>query len=153
MNDERLPIEGGCLCGQVRIRVSAPPLLSLACHCTGCQRMTGSAFSMTVGIPSPAFEVIEGEPVIGALHGASRHFYCPHCMSWMFTRPAGLDAFVMVRATMLDDTRWAVPFVETYTTEKLPWVTTPAAHSYEKFPPPDDFGMLMEDYAAQAKRR
>jgi hypothetical protein len=33
------PWEGGCLCGQVRVKVSAPPLLTMACHCTGCQRM------------------------------------------------------------------------------------------------------------------
>ena len=153
MSDQPLPIEGGCLCGQVRIRVRAPPLLSMACHCTGCQRMTSSAFSLGVAIPSQAFEVIQGEPVIGALHGASRHYYCPHCLSWVFTRPQGLDAFVMVRATVLDDTRWAAPFVETHTCEKLAWVTTPAAHSYERFPPPGDFDGLMKEYAAQAGGR
>jgi hypothetical protein len=147
MSDEPLPLEGGCLCGQVRIRVSAPPLLSMACHCTGCQRMTASAFSLGVAIPSQGFEVIRGEPAIGALHGPTRHHFCPHCMSWVFTRPQGTDALVTVRATMLDDTRWAAPFVETYTCEKLPWVTTPAAHSYERFPPFEDFDRLIAGYA------
>ena len=36
--------EGGCLCGDVRYQVSAAPLRVTICHCTFCQRFTGSAF-------------------------------------------------------------------------------------------------------------
>ena len=32
MDDWKLPWEGGCRCGEVRFRVTAPPLLSAACH-------------------------------------------------------------------------------------------------------------------------
>jgi hypothetical protein len=153
MGEPAFPMEGGCRCGQVRIRVSAPPILTMACHCTGCQRMTGSAFSLGAVIPSDAFEVTAGEPVVGGLHSATRHFFCPHCMSWIFTRPEGLDAFVNVRTTMLDEAgELATPFMETYTSEKLPWATTPAAHSFEKFPPFEAFEGLIAAYAAQAQR-
>ena len=62
--------EGGCRCGQVRIKMTAPPFLTMACHCTGCQRMTGSAFSLSAAYPSNAFSVTQGEPVIGGLHGS-----------------------------------------------------------------------------------
>lgn len=150
MTAQSLPVEGGCRCGQVRFRISAPPLLTMACHCTGCQRMTASAFSLSAAIPTQAFEVIAGEPVIGGLHGADvHHYFCPRCMSWMFTRPQGMDWFVNVRATLLDDARWTSPFVETFTSEKLPWVTTPAAHSYPQFPPMEDFQTLIPEYAAK----
>jgi hypothetical protein len=149
MSVVKLPAEGGCLCGQVRIRVSASPVMSLACHCRGCQRMTSSAFSLAVAIPAPAFEVTKGEPVIGALHGPTPQYYCPNCMSWLFTRSQVLDDMVMVRPTILDDVRWARPFVETYTSEKLPWVKTTAVHSYERFPPPGDFQRLMAEYEAR----
>lgn len=37
-------LEGGCLCGAVRYRVTMPPQRGSVCHCTGCQRRTGSAF-------------------------------------------------------------------------------------------------------------
>ena len=37
-------LEGGCLCGSVRFRVNQAPLRTLACHCTFCQRVTGSSF-------------------------------------------------------------------------------------------------------------
>jgi hypothetical protein len=37
-------LEGGCLCGSVRFTTSQAPLRTLACHCTLCQRLTGSSF-------------------------------------------------------------------------------------------------------------
>ena len=100
--DWDLPWEGGCRCGRVRIRVTAPPMLAAACHCTGCQTMSASAYSMSLAIPAAGFAVIAGEPVTGGLHGASRHLFCGWCMSWMFTRPEGVQEFVNVRPSMLD---------------------------------------------------
>jgi hypothetical protein len=148
MSERELPWEGGCRCGQVRIRVSAPPLLTMACHCTGCQRMSASAYSLSVAVPTEGFSILQGEPIVGGLRGATRHFFCPQCMSWMFTRPEGLDFFVNVRATMLDDPSWYMPFIETYTSEKLPWATTPARHKYEQFPPREQYTSLLQEYAA-----
>jgi hypothetical protein len=144
-----LPMEGGCRCGQVRFKVSAPPLLTMACHCIGCQKMTSSAYSLSVAIPSEGFEVIKGEPVFGGLRNPPAHYFCPFCMSWMFTRPPGFDAFVNVRATMLDDATGFTPFMETFTREKLPWVTTPAVHSFDGFPAFEDYQGLIEAYAAK----
>ena len=153
MSGWKLPWDGGCRCGQVRFTISAPPLLTLACHCAGCQRMTASAFSLSVAVPSEGFAVTRGEPVIGGLHGdESHHYFCAHCMSWIFTRNEGLDWFVNVRATMLDDASWFTPFVETWTCEKLPWASTPAVHSFEALPALDEYEGLIKEYAEQAKR-
>lgn len=153
MADWNLPWEGGCRCGQVRFRISAPPIVTAACHCTGCQRMTGSAYSLSAAIPSEGFEVTQGEPVIGGLHGPTRHFFCPHCMSWMFTRPDGMDWFVNVRATMLDDPGWFSPYIETFTREKLPWAVTPARHSYERFPEMHEYEGLIRGFAEEMAAR
>ena len=92
----------------------------------------------------------EGEPVIGGLRGPTRHFFCPYCMSWMFTRPDGFDSIVNIRVTMLDDPRPFPPFIETYTSEKLPWASTPAVRSFEKFPAFEEYEGLARDYAAYA---
>lgn len=141
---------GGCRCGKVRFEISAPPMLTMACHCKGCQRMTGGPYSISVAIPSDGFTVTQGEPVIGGLHGPIRHFFCDYCMSWLFTRPEGLDWFVNVRATMLDEVDWFTPFIETCTDEKLPWVTTPAVHSFPVFPKMEEWGELTAEFAATA---
>ncbi len=147
MADQGNGQEGGCRCGQVRFRVSDAPLITMACHCTGCQRMTASAFSLSALHHSTTFEVVQGEPVIGGLHGATRHFFCPHCMSWLFTRPEGLDDLINVRATMLDDPKSFTPFMETYTCEALPWARTPAVHSFETLPPMELYPKLLEEFA------
>ena len=111
--------------------------------------MTGSAYSLSAAIPSGAFSVVTGEPVIGGLHGATRHYFCPRCMSWLFTRPEGYDAFVNVRATMLDDAGWFAPFIETYTSARLPWAVTSAIHGFETFPPIDAYEQLIREYASR----
>lgn len=111
--------------------------------------MTGGAFSLSTLVPASSFEVTDGEPVIGGLHGATRHFFCPHCMSWLFTRAEGADAFVNVRTPMFDDPSGLDPYMETMTSAKLPWVTTPAVASFEEFPGPDDFRPLIEAYASR----
>ena len=36
--------KGGCLCGEVRYRTIAEPVRVTICHCTFCQRLTGSAY-------------------------------------------------------------------------------------------------------------
>lgn len=110
--------------------------------------MSGSAFSLSVAIPSAGFEVTAGEPVPGGANLEAGHHFCPQCMTWMFTRPPGIDFFVNVRPTMLDDTGWSTPFIETYTSEKLSWVKTPAVHTYEKFPPMEAYEGLLSEYAA-----
>lgn len=144
----RLPLEGSCRCGRVRLRITKAPMLTMACHCTGCQKMSSSAYSLSAAIPSDGFQVIEGEPVIGGLHGASRHYFCGWCMTWMFTRPEGVDFFVNVRPTMLDETGWYEPFIETFTTEKLSWAATPARHSYATYPAVEEYEGLIQRYAA-----
>lgn len=152
MSDWNLPWEAGCRCGQVRLKISAPPLITMACHCTGCQRMTASAFSLSVLLPLSGFEVTQGETVIGGLHGSPVHHFCPHCMSWIFTRFDEASPLVNLRATMLDDATWFEPFIESYTSEKLPWAVTPAAHSFPKFPTMEDYPALMKDFTERGKR-
>jgi hypothetical protein len=151
MTDWKLPREGGCRCGRVRIRVEAPPLLTMACHCVGCQRMSASAFSLSAAIPADGFRVTKGEPVIGGLHGTPRHFFCGFCMTWLFTRPEDIDVFVNLRPTMLDDPiGFATPFIETYTGERQSWASTPAIHSFETVPPFEDYEKLVGDFTERA---
>jgi hypothetical protein len=115
--------------------------------------MSSSAFSLTAMIPAGGFEVIRGKPVIGGLHDPRlQHHFCAYCMSGVFTRVSGVDDFVNLRATLLDDASWFVPFIETCTKDKLPWATLPVRHSYEGFPPPADYAGLMAEYAAQQNR-
>lgn len=132
--------------------ISAPPLITMACHCTGCQRMTASAYSLSIAVPAEGFSVIQGEPAIGGLHGPDRHYHCPHCKSWLFTRPEGYDFMVNVRASMLEDPSWFQPYVETSRAEGFPWAETGAKHSFPGNPADEQFGPLVAEFAQHGAR-
>lgn len=115
--------------------------------------MTAGAFSLTSIHPSAGFEVTAGEPAIGGLHGPEvRHFFCPWCMSWLFTRPQGME-IVNVRTTLFDTPSADPPFIETWTSEKLPWAETRAVHGFEAFPPGECYPDLLAEYAAWSASR
>ncbi|MCB8838234.1 GFA family protein [Aurantimonas sp. VKM B-3413] len=139
--------EASCRCGRVQIAARGRPLITMACHCTGCRKMTSSAFSLSALYPADALTITSGEPVIGGLHGPTRHYFCGWCMSWLFTRPEGMDDLVNIRSAMFDDAPAFPPYVETFTSESMPFVTAGAEHSFERFPPQDAFPELLAAYA------
>ncbi len=147
MSQPNLPAEGACMCGQCRVRVSAAPIITMACHCTGCQKLSASAFSLTAMVPAAGFALIAGETRIGALHGDNPYVYCANCLNWLYTELTSAP-FVNVRPGMFNVPAWSVPFIESYVSEKLPWATTPARHSFEKYPEPHQYGPLMAEFAA-----
>lgn len=52
--------EGGCVCGAIRYRVKADPQVGLVCHCTWCQRRSGSAFSFNAYFREEDVEFLRG---------------------------------------------------------------------------------------------
>ena len=55
-------LAGGCLCGAVRYRSQAEPVMQVICHCKTCQKNSGSAFSMNVAVPQDTLELEGDEP-------------------------------------------------------------------------------------------
>lgn len=67
----RFPMEGGCCCGHVRYRLERAPLVTQCCHCTSCQRETGTAFAINVLIEPSYFTVLpSAPPTLPARRGA-----------------------------------------------------------------------------------
>ncbi|UWQ82674.1 GFA family protein [Leisingera caerulea] len=151
MDTFQLQIEGACLCGQVQVRVTAPPLLTLACHCRDCQKLCASAYSLTAMFPAEAFAVT-GELVTGGRRTERRqHNFCPKCLNFLFSRIQGAESRVNLRTTVFDNPAWSEPFVELMTEEKLSWSHVPATHSFARFPETAaELEALMADYS---KRR
>ena len=148
MTTPELPLDGRCLCGSVRVRVTAAPLLTLACHCRDCQKLAASAYSLTAMIPAEGFSV-SGNLVTGGLGtDQRRHQFCANCLTFVFTRIVGAETRVNLRASVLDDLTWFEPFVETMTEEKMPWAQVPAAHSFARYPKTiEELETLFADYA------
>lgn len=110
--------------------------------------MTASAFSATVIVVTPKFVLNGGQTEIGGIHGdEGRHHHCSWCKTWVYTEAVARPESVNVRATLLDESEWFVPWAEVQTAEKLPWVHTGAKRSFARFPPEGAFDELLRDYA------
>ena len=139
--------QGQCRCGAVRFEAAGAPLVTMACHCAGCQRMTGGAYSLSSLYPAERLTVTAGETVRGGMKSGPDHQFCGHCMSWLFTRPEGLEEFVNIRSSMFDDAAGHRPYMETYRGEGLPGASSGAPRSYEALPEDREFPELMAGYA------
>ena len=83
-----LPLTGGCLCGAVRFEVTEPLVSSGYCHCTRCQRRTGTAASPGARIAPGSLRVLAGEEHIRAYEpedGFAKVF-CAACGSSLWSR-------------------------------------------------------------------
>ena len=142
------PFEGSCLCGAVQVRVTAPPLLTMACHCRDCQKLSASAYSLTTMFPASGFSCT-GDLIRGGLGSGGRdHRFCKSCLSFVLTRIAGANHRINLRTSMLDQAALFEPFVELMTDDKLPWVQVPAVHSFPRYPTSaDDLQALLDAYA------
>ena len=52
-----MSLSGGCICGAVRYTINDGPLFVHACHCQDCQRFSGSAFVVLMGVAKAHFEL------------------------------------------------------------------------------------------------
>jgi hypothetical protein len=133
------PCEGGCACGSVRYRLLEMPLELHACHCTDCQRLTGSAFVMSMAVGRSALELLRGEPAMLAFETpeglAKRNTCCPRCGSRLWGEPQRYPDLLILRPGTLDDPSWAEPTAHIWTRSAQPWVAIPKdVLSYEQQP-------------------
>jgi hypothetical protein len=120
------PLEGGCACGSVRYRLASAPMFVNCCHCTWCQRETGSAFVINAIIETTRLEVTRGETLAVATpteSGAPQLVHrCPTCHVALWSHHGGRTYAAFVRAGTLDRPGAVKPDAHIFTRSKLPWV-------------------------------
>jgi len=129
-----LPLTGGCHCGAVRYELSAPPLLTYVCHCTDCQRQTGTAFAMSMPAPRAAFRVTHGDPAHYRRQRANGSTasarFCGDCGTRLFgdSHPE----MVILRPGALDDPSWVKPVAQMWTRSAHAWACLDDILTYEQ---------------------
>ena len=100
----RLPLTGGCGCGAVRFEISEPLASANYCHCTRCQRRTGTAASANGRTAPGSFQLLSGEEHLRAWapEGGAEKVFCGLCGSAVFSRTAGDPPAIGVRLGSLD---------------------------------------------------
>ena len=126
MTDE---LTGGCLCGAVRYTLRPGfRMKPYACHCTDCQKRTGSSFSSHMGVMEKDLE-IEGE--LDEAHfvqpsGAKSIIKgCAICRSRIYAKNSARPGFASLRWGTLDKAREMSPQVHLWVSSKQPWIVIP----------------------------
>ena len=122
-----MQLTGRCTCGAVAYALGARPLFVHCCHCSWCQRETGSAFVLNALIEARLVEVTSGAPVEILTRSASgkgqRITRCPDCHVALWSVYYGMGPrFRFVRAGTLDDPAQCPPEVHIFTGTRQPWV-------------------------------
>lgn len=145
-----LPLTGGCACGAIRYEITSFPLLLYTCHCTDCQRISGSAFALNMPVATKSLRIVKGEPK--GWHHISPSgvpvvsWFCGECGARIYGERSGRPATMNLRAGTLDDTRWLAPIAHIFWGSAQGWAqAAPSAECFEAAP---DFRLLAEKWRA-----
>ena len=78
-NSSEAPVHGGCQCGAVRYRITAPLRNPHICHCRMCQKAFGSFFAPLVAAPREAFFVTRGDLAFFMSSDQAERGFCRDC--------------------------------------------------------------------------
>jgi hypothetical protein len=122
--------EGGCTCRQVRYRMTSRPLFVHCCHCSWCQRETGTAFALNAMIEADRVALLAGAPEMVDTPSASgrgqKIWRCPACRVAVWSTYSGAgDKVRFVRVGTLDQPARLPPDIHIFTSTRQPWVMLP----------------------------
>ncbi|MET0308800.1 MAG: GFA family protein [Sphingomonas sp.] len=117
-------VEGGCLCGDVRIVATGRPWRVGLCHCLDCRKHHGALFHASAIFPETSVTV-EGE-----VRSYAGRCFCPRCGSSVFARTADE---IEVNLGALDAPDQFVPSYENWTIRRESWLPPfPLARHYDR---------------------
>jgi len=143
---------GGCQCGQIRYEVRSQPLTIYACHCTECQRQSGSAFGMSMPVLRSSLVILKGEPKTWSRETDGGRtvicHFCSVCGTRLFHQPSRNPAIVNIKPGTLDDTSWLQSIGNLWTQRAQPWVTlNDEMLNYPGQPTPEEFEQLYATFS------
>jgi hypothetical protein len=128
-------VKGRCRCGGVSYASTAEPVFVGICHCTNCQKSTGSAYATVLAVPTDSL-TISGttqrfDDMADSGKGVHRDF-CPKCGSTVTQTADVMAGLTMVPVGTLDDAAAFKPAMQIYCDSAMPWA--PLAGDIARFP-------------------
>ncbi|MBJ7522253.1 MAG: GFA family protein [Solirubrobacteraceae bacterium] len=119
---------GGCLCGAVRFELTAPPTTATYCHCTRCQRRTGTAASAQAVIAPGSLRWLAGEDEVRFWWPEGGGFgkgFCPACGAHICSKAPGADEPWSIRMGAFDEDPGVRPSLRQWVGSAAPWEPIP----------------------------
>jgi hypothetical protein len=122
-----LPLTGGCGCGSVRYEITAPLRGAGYCHCTRCQRRTGTGASANAQLEPGSLRIVQGEDRlrVWAPEGGAEKLFCGDCGSALFSRDPASGEVRGVRLGSFDGDPGVRPASRQYVNYAAPWEPIP----------------------------
>ena len=117
----KLPLEGRCLCGRVRYRISAAPRSADYCHCRMCRRAAGAPVVARLTVANAAFAWIEVGPAVYRSSVRAERLFCPICGSQLVFRAQAEPETLDVTLATLDDPPAIAPDHHSWTASRIAW--------------------------------
>jgi len=120
-------VTGGCGCGAVRFELTAPPVSAAYCHCTRCQRRSGTAASASARIEPGSFNFVAGEEHVRgwAPEGGMEKHFCGACGSALFVVSPVDREIKAVRLGAIDGDSGVRPSAHQFVAYAAPWEPMP----------------------------
>lgn len=115
---------GGCLCGAVRYRATAQPIVTRVCWCRVCQYVGAGSGTVNVCFPSAAVStegVLQDYELTADSGNRMHRRFCPTCGTHVFTASEARPHLVFVRVGTLDDPEIAQPAMTIWTESAPSW--------------------------------
>lgn len=124
---ERDSNTGRCTCGEVEYELTAAPMFVHCCHCSWCQRETGSAFAINALIETENVVVRRGctETItVPSNSGMGQNICrCPSCKTALWSQyGAAKDNVCFVRVGTLNNPNACPPDIHIFTSTKQKWL-------------------------------
>lgn len=119
---------GGCLCGGVRFELTGEPLSAGYCHCTRCQKRTGSAVSAQARVNGRGFRLLQGEDLVNTWRHADGGFekgFCTACGAHLFSRNPDNPDQMSIRMSAFDEDPGVRLTWRAYVAYAAPWEEIP----------------------------
>jgi hypothetical protein len=121
-------LTAGCLCGAVRFELSPPPTQAGYCHCTRCQRRTGTSSSAQVVADEGSVAFLQGEELVQGWcppDGGMEKCFCRACGAHLFSRHPESKAIKSVRMSAFDGDPGVRPSFRQFVAYAAPWEPIP----------------------------
>jgi hypothetical protein len=128
--EDTMKVTGSCHCGAITFEAEIDPARVRICHCTDCQKLSGTAFRITAPTAEADFHLLRGAPktyIKVADSGRRRqHGFCSNCGSPLYAtsdEPAG-NRTIGLRVGVLDQRKELAPHRQIFFRSVLPWLPT-----------------------------